>query len=418
MRCPSCGRENQDHRQACLHCGANMVQECPRCSRLNVLGQVNCRACGAPLKDAATPDSKSAATIPDGAPTELPSPKSMKIPDGAGPAGSIATLPKLGSLFAQRYRIIRLLGEGSTKVVYLALEDSTGYQFALALVKVEDLDSKVRVRVGLEVRNLAKLAPFGDHQIVGIHDCGEESGRPYMVAQYMTGGTLSDRLRNSEGHRLDAKQAIRIADQICQALEYAHSRGVIHRDLKPASVWFSEIGDAKLGDFSLASFEPQSLHTTASLVTVRIPRDAAVNTVLYMPPRALSWSAPGRAQRPLLVRRHALRDGHWPATVRGRPSDKSCRRPHPRAADAAVRDPACSLAKSSGPGSQAYGEGSKRSASERNRSQGDTRQAKTGRLAAWPCPVDQSALDASGGDCRDDLARGLVELHRLNVRRD
>jgi TPR repeat protein len=270
-----------------------MVQECPRCSRFNVLGQVNCRGCGASLKDSAVTVSEPAATISSQSPIELP----LKEHSDDGLSESIGTLPKPGSLVGRRYRIIRLLGEGGTKVVYLALDDNTGYQFALALIKIEGLDSKVRARVASQVRDLARLGP-GDHHIVGIHDCGEESGRPYVVAQYMPGGTLAGLLTRSEGHRLGPTQAIGIAAQICQALEYAHSRGVIHRDLKPASVWFSEGGEAKLGDFGLDITKPQSVTKTASLAKgfLYLPRDAVASTVLYMSPeQALGESLDARS---------------------------------------------------------------------------------------------------------------------------
>src|SRR5207253_6075795 len=76
-------------------------------------------------------------------------------------------------------------------------------------------------------------------------------------------------------HRVSVEAALRIADQVCQALEYAHARGVVHRDLKPGNVWLTADGTAKLGDFGVAVALDQSRLTQAGMM---------VGTVSYMPP--------------------------------------------------------------------------------------------------------------------------------------
>ena len=92
-----------------------------------------------------------------------------------------------------------------------------------------------------------------DHpHIVTVHDIGEEEGQPYIVMEAMDGGFLDGLLQEAEDHRFPPDQAIRIANQICQALDHAHERGIIHRDLKPSNVGIGEGGVAKLGDFGLA----------------------------------------------------------------------------------------------------------------------------------------------------------------------
>jgi hypothetical protein len=152
---------------------------------------------------------------------------------------------------------------------------------ALAFIKTEGLDEAGRARVEREARAMARL---GDHpHIVTVYDIGDEDGRPYIVSQYMAGGDLRGLLREAAGHRLSLEQTLRIADQICQALEHAHQRGIVHRDLKPANVWLTEDGTCKLGDFGLAAVLDRSRLTMPGTM---------IGTVAYMAPEQALGHAP------------------------------------------------------------------------------------------------------------------------------
>src|SRR5207247_300695 len=104
---------------------------------------------------------------------------------------------------------------------------------------------------------------------------GEEGGQPYLVTQLMGGGDVEAVIEKAPDHRVPLETALRIADQVCQALEYAHGRGIVHRDLKPGNVWLTADGTAKLGDFGLAVALDRSRLTQAGMM---------VGTVRYMPP--------------------------------------------------------------------------------------------------------------------------------------
>ena len=120
------------------------------------------------------------------------------------------------------------------------------------------------------------MARLGDHpSIVTVHDIGDEAGEPYIVSQYMAGGSLEGLLDQAPERRLDADEAIRIADCVAGALEHAHRNGIIHRDLKPANVWLAADGTAKLGDFGLAFSLDRSRMTRPGTI---------VGTVAYMSP--------------------------------------------------------------------------------------------------------------------------------------
>ena len=186
---------------------------------------------------------------------------------------------------AGRYQLRRLLGEGGRKRVYLAYDTALDREVALATVKIDDLDEGGLLRVRREAQAMGRL---GDHpHIVTVHDIGDEDGRPFIVSQYMPGGSLDERLKEAEGQRLPVNEAVRIADEVCSALEHAHRRGIIHRDIKPANVWLTADGSALLGDFGLAVAAELPRLTTEGMM---------VGTVSYMPPeQALGREVDARA---------------------------------------------------------------------------------------------------------------------------
>ncbi len=179
----------------------------------------------------------------------------------------------------------RFLGEGGRKRVYLAYDRRLDREVALATVKTEDLDDAGLERVRREAQAMGRL---GDHpHIVTVYDIGEEDGRPFIVSQYMPGGSVDDLLAGAPDHRLAIADALRVADELCQALDHAHGQGIVHRDIKPANVWLTEGGSTRLGDFGLATTVDRSRLTTEGMV---------VGTVAYMAPeQALGWDIDARA---------------------------------------------------------------------------------------------------------------------------
>nr|MDP9238029.1 serine/threonine-protein kinase [Chloroflexota bacterium] len=165
------------------------------------------------------------------------------------------------------------LGEGATKRVYLAHDTRLDRDVAFALIKTDGLDADGIVRVRREAQAMGRL---GDHpHIVTIFDSGDEGGAPYIVLRHLTGGSVEDLLAKADQHRIAPDRAMRIAAQVCDALQHAHGRGIVHRDLKPGNIWLDADGNAALGDFGLAVTIDHSRMTIAGMM---------VGTVAYMPP--------------------------------------------------------------------------------------------------------------------------------------
>ena len=130
--------------------------------------------------------------------------------------------------------------------VFLATDPLIGRDIAVKVLPREFLhDPSFRGRFEREARTIAML----EHPaIVPIYDFGEQDGQPYLVMRYMQSGTLGDRIKDGP---LPIAEAAEILKRIGSALDHAHSRGVIHRDLKPGNILFDEAGRAFLSDFGI-----------------------------------------------------------------------------------------------------------------------------------------------------------------------
>lgn len=172
-----------------------------------------------------------------------------------------------------RYVVKRFLGEGGKKKVYLAHDTKLDRDIAFALIKTEGLDAAGRTRITHEAMAMGRLG--GHPHIVTVLDIGDEGDQPYLVAELMGGGDVEGLIEKAEAHRLPLDRTLRIADEVCRALEHAHANNIVHRDLKPGNVWLTTDGTVKLGDFGLAIALDRSRMTLAGTM---------VGTVAYMPP--------------------------------------------------------------------------------------------------------------------------------------
>jgi serine/threonine-protein kinase len=142
-----------------------------------------------------------------------------------------------------RYRLEQRLGVGGMSEVWAAEDTELGRRVAIKILG-RDADAE---RFNREARAVAALA---HPNICQLYDFGEEGGRPFMVLEYLGGGTLEDRLVAGEPYPDDETR--RLAAELADALSHAHARGLVHRDLKPANVLFDDEGRGKIADFGIA----------------------------------------------------------------------------------------------------------------------------------------------------------------------
>ena len=153
-----------------------------------------------------------------------------------------------GSVFADRYRIDHLIGEGPRKRTYLAWDPKARRQVALA-VMLPGADPLATQR---EVEMLGKVCPHPN--IVTLHEADLDAEPPYLVFEYIPGGELRDHCRKlqAQGQQVPLRDFFRTARQLCRALAQVHGRGLIHRDVSATHIWLDERHEAHLGDFDRA----------------------------------------------------------------------------------------------------------------------------------------------------------------------
>jgi eukaryotic-like serine/threonine-protein kinase len=157
-------------------------------------------------------------------------------------------LAEIGSILGGRYRLIELLGQGGMATIYRALDTQLGRDVAIKLLRPEYLrDPDFGSRFRQEAQNAASLS---HPNVVTVYDYGEDPSGPYIVMEFVDGEDLATILRRNGS--LPPTQAARIAAAVARALEAAHARGIIHRDVKPGNVLIGRDGRVKVVDFGIA----------------------------------------------------------------------------------------------------------------------------------------------------------------------
>jgi eukaryotic-like serine/threonine-protein kinase len=163
-------------------------------------------------------------------------------------------LPGLIGQSLGQYHIIEQLGEGGMATVYKAYDTRLDCEVAIKFIRRDAVPAEMHPQMFLRFEREAKeMAKLSYPNIVHIRNYGEFEGSPYLVMEYIRGGTL----KSKTGKAIPYAEASKILAPIARALEYAHERGLIHRDVKPANILLSEKGIPMLSDFGIAKILEQ-----------------------------------------------------------------------------------------------------------------------------------------------------------------
>ncbi|MFQ5511674.1 MAG: protein kinase [Candidatus Krumholzibacteriia bacterium] len=172
----------------------------------------------------------------------------------------------------KNYQILNLVASGGTAVLHKAIQTSLDRVVAIKQLHPHlTEDDNFTRRFILEAKAAASL----DHDnIVKIIDFGTEDGTYYMVMEFIEGDSLRDILDRWKQVPVDV--ALAIVHQVCQGLEHAHGKGIVHRDIKPGNIMLTRAGKVKITDFGLAKLTQSSTQHTAA--------NSILGTPLYMSP--------------------------------------------------------------------------------------------------------------------------------------
>jgi len=260
-RCNSCGTQVPALARFCSSCGKAVSTD-----------DLSTQLSDAPL---VSPDQVST-LISSGLPPTSHSPRPAS--KSSRPSSSSSELLNYGrflpgSLLADRYRVVALLGRGGMGEVYRADDLTLGQPVALKFLPEEAAsDPALLERFRAEVRIARKVS---HPNVCRVYDVGEVDGQTYLSMEYVDGEDLASLLRRIG--RLPNDKALDIARQLCAGLAAAHAKGVLHRDLKPANIMLDGRGQAIITDFGLAAFADQAQGA-----------EARSGTPAYMSPEQLS----------------------------------------------------------------------------------------------------------------------------------
>ena len=164
---------------------------------------------------------------------------------GAPPRGTELGMERV---LEGRYKIEEPLGVGGSSQVYLARDKALNRDVALKVLDAPAAaDGDTRRMFVKEARALAQLS---HPNIVAVYDVGEVDGSPFIVMEYLAGGSLKQKIEGTGP--LNAGEAVRVAIEVANGLAFAHSKGIIHADLKPSNILFDANDTAKICDFGIA----------------------------------------------------------------------------------------------------------------------------------------------------------------------
>src|SRR6202162_6409267 len=241
--------------------------QCPLCQAENPPNAVSCTKCSTPLSTYQENLDATMAGGFDGTLNEGPTPRGTS-------AWSVAVTPSpsapyaqgeelVGTLLAERYEILELLGQGGMGAVYKARDTELERLVALKLIRA-DLASNPEILRRFK-QELILAREVTHRNVIRIFDLGQAKGFKFITMEFVEGRDLRVVIR--EKGKLSPDEAVRIISQVCRALESAHAAGVVHRDLKPQNIMLDAKDRVYVMDFGIAhSLETPGMTQTGALM--------------------------------------------------------------------------------------------------------------------------------------------------------
>jgi serine/threonine-protein kinase len=175
-----------------------------------------------------------------------------------------------------RYKIEKELGRGGAATVYRASDPSFSREVAIKVLPRDIVHSETLMSAMIRFRRELKTIASLEHpSIVPVYDVGEEGGQPFFVMRYMAGGSLVDWIRKGP---IPLEDTAIIIEKLAAGLNYAHQKGIIHRDIKPDNVLFDKDNHPYLTDFGVAKLTEHNISVTS---------EDPVGTLAYVSPEQL-----------------------------------------------------------------------------------------------------------------------------------
>jgi len=182
----------------------------------------------------------------------------------------------IGRVLGDRYRLLAPIGSGGSGHVFVADDVRLRRRVAVKMLHPALADDEAFLK---RFRAEARAAAALNHpNVMAVYDWGEEEEGPYLVCEYLGGGSLRSVL--DRGRRLSPSQALLVGLEAARGLDYAHRRGLVHRDIKPANLLFDDDGRLRIGDFGLARALAEAAWTE--------PIGAVLGTARYASPEQVS----------------------------------------------------------------------------------------------------------------------------------
>jgi eukaryotic-like serine/threonine-protein kinase len=184
----------------------------------------------------------------------------------------LQTASALPDLVGTRYRLIQRVGSGGMGTVYLAEDSLLGRRVALKILDLPELRADLSERLLREAQILARLEHPG---IVPVHDAGAlADGRVFYAMKFVEGERLDALVKRIDG----IPDRLRIVQRICEAVAFAHARGILHRDLKPENIMVGPFGEVLVMDWGVAKILREAPSEGRAAIGVENSRNAPTVT--------------------------------------------------------------------------------------------------------------------------------------------